>query len=80
MNDNKTLSNYNKTDILYVTMQKLRPDGRVVDVLAYNRGKLGSNRKTVNLTQVAVDSPLMQSCAVCVGASYGNGLRQFATS
>ena len=39
--------------------------GRVVDVLA--------------LPQVAINSPSMQPCTVCLGASCGDGLRELVT-
>ena len=73
--------------VLYTTfrqkhlMHKLedRPDGRVVDVLVFRRRRLGSNPESVKLTQVAIDSPTMQPCTVCLGASCGDGLSQLAT-
>ena len=55
------------------------PDGRVVDVLAFLSGRLVLNPGSVKLTQVAIDSPPMQTCTVFLGTSRGDGLRQLAT-
>ena len=58
-----------------------RSDGQVEYVLALCVGRVGSNTLSVKLTQVAIiDSPLLQSCTVCFGASCGDGLRQLVTS
>ena len=42
-----------------------RPDGRVVVVPDFWRGRLGSISESIQLTQVAFDSPTMQRCSVC---------------
>ena len=56
-----------------------RPDGGVLDVLDFLRGRWGSNLESFKLTQVAIDSPPMQPCTVCLGTSRSLGLRQLAT-
>ena len=41
--------------------------------------RISSNPESVKLAQVDIDSPTMQPCTVCLGASCSDGLRQLAT-
>ena len=65
---------------LSVLRTKNCPYCRIVDVLAFWRGKLGSMHEPVKLPQVTIDSPPVQPCTVCLGASYSDRLRQLVTS
>ena len=63
---------------LAASVSYILQDGLVVDVLAFWRGRLGSNPESVKFTQFAIDSPPMQPCTVCLGASCGDDLRHLA--
>ena len=49
-----------------------RLNGQVVNILAFWRWRLGLLHKTVKQAQVALYSPKMQICQVCLDASYGD--------
>ena len=49
------------------------------DVTAYRRGKVGLITESVKLKKVAVDSPPIEPCSLCLDTSGSNGLRYFVT-
>ena len=56
-----------------------RSNVRVVDILAFWYGRLGSNPEFVILPQVASDMPQMEPCTVYRGASRCDKLRLLIT-
>ena len=50
----------NKTKVILENRQ----GSRVVDVVAFYNGRLDFNADSINLTPVAIDSPMMQPCTV----------------